>query len=196
MAPTLAPELKIPVANDLSFLGKYSAVAYNIESGVSKITYSYPDCFHGKVVYDENIHFSPITNNRMIFCYNYIDVIKCFDSSNRVKFEVLPGHTEPVREFEKDKELNAAYVRKYVVTRDNNLGVLAHDSTSFFVFRKTSTKNVNEIAKYYCNYFTNNGLSRFETEIKPLILRNVIHFRKGFISLAIDMKSASIYECN
>ena len=27
MAPTLAPELKIPVANDLSFLGKYSAVA-------------------------------------------------------------------------------------------------------------------------------------------------------------------------
>ncbi len=28
MAPTLAPELKIPVANDLSFLGKYSAVAF------------------------------------------------------------------------------------------------------------------------------------------------------------------------
>ena len=27
IAPTLAPELKIPVANDLSFLGKYSAVA-------------------------------------------------------------------------------------------------------------------------------------------------------------------------
>src|SRR5437868_13339226 len=26
-APTLAPELKIPVASDLSFLGKYSAVA-------------------------------------------------------------------------------------------------------------------------------------------------------------------------
>src|SRR5258705_3951363 len=26
-APTLAPELKIPVANDLSFFGKYSAVA-------------------------------------------------------------------------------------------------------------------------------------------------------------------------
>ena len=27
MAPTLAPELKIPVAKDLSFFGKYSAVA-------------------------------------------------------------------------------------------------------------------------------------------------------------------------
>ena len=27
MAPTLAPELNMPVANDLSFLGKYSAVA-------------------------------------------------------------------------------------------------------------------------------------------------------------------------
>lgn len=27
MAPTLAPELNIPVANDLSFFGKYSAVA-------------------------------------------------------------------------------------------------------------------------------------------------------------------------
>src|SRR5688572_19946882 len=27
IAPTLAPELKIPVASDLSFLGKYSAVA-------------------------------------------------------------------------------------------------------------------------------------------------------------------------
>src|SRR6185369_170133 len=28
IAPTLAPELNIPVANDLSFLGKYSAVAF------------------------------------------------------------------------------------------------------------------------------------------------------------------------
>ena len=27
MAPTFVPELKIPVANDLSFFGKYSAVA-------------------------------------------------------------------------------------------------------------------------------------------------------------------------
>ena len=27
IAPTLVPELKIPVANDLSFFGKYSAVA-------------------------------------------------------------------------------------------------------------------------------------------------------------------------
>jgi hypothetical protein len=27
IAPTFAPELKIPVANDLSFFGKYSAVA-------------------------------------------------------------------------------------------------------------------------------------------------------------------------
>src|SRR5688572_6728750 len=27
IAPTFVPELKIPVANDLSFLGKYSAVA-------------------------------------------------------------------------------------------------------------------------------------------------------------------------
>ncbi len=28
MAPTFAPELNIPVANDLSFFGKYSAVAF------------------------------------------------------------------------------------------------------------------------------------------------------------------------
>ena len=178
---------------DPNFLGEYSAGVFNINSNQLQLKYPYPSCYRNSVIYLENTHFRPVAKNKMIFCYNYTDVIKCFDTLGNITFEVLPSNPERVRKFEKNKELNAAYVRKYVNTCDLNLGVIPLDTSGFFVFRRGGTKHVEDTPIYYCNFFTQDGVSRLTSIIKPVIPRNIIQFKRGFLSLSIDMKSAYIY---
>lgn len=178
-----------------NYLNEKSLMVYNIETGSFKLICPYPRCFSEHDIYDEHTQFSPVSKDKILISYNFLDVIRCYDSSDRVRFEVLPNHPEPMKEFDKKKELNAAYVRKHMVTSDMNLGIMALDSLRFIVFRKTSKKNVTDTANYYCNYFKDNGNYRAEIKIKPVVMRNIVKFRQGFFALSIDMKSGELYEC-
>ena len=181
---------------DRNFLGEYSVGIFNINTHQLQLKYPYPSCYRNSDIYLENTHFRPVAKNKMIFCYNYTDVIRCFDTLGHITFEVLPSNPERVREFEKQKELNAAYVRKYVNTCDLNLGVTPLDTSGFFVFRRGSTKHLADTPAYYCNYFTQDGDFRLTSIVKPVIARNIIQYKRGFLSLSIDMKSAYVYSLN
>jgi len=158
----LVPYIKVGKTVELD---TYSHMLFNISSGASTKLIRVPARFKQCSIRDNSCS-SQIKNNEVLCLFTQNDSLYRYSTDNTVLSQGVIQHHCQFQEFDRSKNGNLAYIRKYTATNESNIQLLIDDNKNFFVIKKNKTDSLKSPMTYSLFVFDSNFKQVYSNKIE------------------------------
>lgn len=178
-----------------NFIDSKVFLKINLEQKSIQRIVDYPDCYRCSFIYDRDVSVIFNNNGLIISLFNQYDKLFLFEPGANKSKSFSFGHDCKLRTFDESKEMNLAYVRKYLENGERNITLL-NISNKYYVALKRLAKNSLAEKSSYSLFVFDSSFKQVYSEViqHPVFTPGIFNYKNGFLMFNDSLSKAYYYD--
>ena len=176
------------------FIDNKAFIKINLGTNEIETTVDYPDCYHCNYVYEQGSFLAFDQEGKWYCLFRKYDKVLSETQNIKKRWHRLE-HRCQFTKFDKSKEMNLSYIRKYLENEEENKRILMINNKYFVIIKRLFKKSLNDASDYLVFILDQDFrlLNQFKTDqgINPMA---IFPYKNGFIIFSTDFKKYIYYE--
>ena len=191
------PYILVPYGHNKkkNFIDTWAYLKINLKTKKVEKVIKYPECYQCSNIYDQNSTTVFNTDGSIICLFDQFDGLNYLsDDGKRDTISQLYHNCSYVA-FDKSKEQNLAYVRKYLENGEKNIKLLIVNDIYHIVIKRNYKKELSDKSTYSIFVF-DSRLNQIYSEniIHPVFTPAIFEYKKGFLIFNDSLSKAYYYD--
>ena len=191
------PYILVPYGHNTkkNFIDTWAYLKINLQTKKVAKVIRYPECYQCSNIYDQNSTTVFNADGSIICLFDQFDELHYLSTEEKRDTVFQLYHTCSFVAFDKSKEQNLAYIRKYLENGEKNIKVLNVNDIYHVVIKRNFKKELTDKSTYSIFVFDSQFKQVYSENIfHPVFTPTIFEYKKGFLIFNDSLNKAYYYD--